>query len=94
MFERRGGNPEDAMQDQPRPWRLTPLVSDRDGLPVSVTIDTAQRYPDLRLLSATDQILSTAAVRETYRLMMPSVELEGVELESSYGFSKSRTSER
>lgn len=94
VFERRGGNPEDAMQDQLTiSWRLTPLVSDRDGggLPVSVTIDTAlKRYPDLALLSATDQILSTAAVRETYRLMMPSVELEGVELESSYGFPGSR----
>lgn len=88
VFERRTGDYQKAMDDQLTiSWRLTALDGEREGggMPVSVTMASAiERYPDLALLGNSDEVLSTAAVRDTYRLMMPTVGLEEIELESAY----------
>ena len=88
VFERRTGDYQKAMDDQLTiSWRLTALDGKREGggMPVSVTMASAiERYPDLALLGRSDEVLSIAAVRDTYRLMMPTVSREEIELESAY----------
>ena len=94
VIESRASDYEEALSDQLTiSWSLTSLAADREGggLPVSVTAETAiQRYPDLALLASSDDVLTIAAVRETYRLMLPTVDRETIEIESSYALPGSR----
>jgi hypothetical protein len=68
-------------------WRLAALdgKSPVNGKPVVVDVKSAiERYPDLGVLSDADQILSSAAARETFRLMTPSVDRAHVQLSVAY----------
>lgn len=68
-------------------WCLTSLENDTSGGGIPVTIDTEQavdRYPDLALNSSRDDVLTTAAVRESYRLLTPSIRRERVQIEIPY----------
>jgi len=74
-------------------WRLTPLdqQSPAKGRPVSVDLETAiDRYPDLRLQSDPQLILTAAIARESFRLFSPFVEQMRVQLSIPYGFPGSR----
>ncbi len=88
VFERRALDQQETFKDQVTiSWKLTSLTEDREGggIPVSVTTASAiERYPDLGLLASPDEVLAIAAVRETYRLMMPTVSQEKIELENAY----------
>ncbi len=68
-------------------WRLTSL-SDQPtvfGSPVVVDVKSAiDRYPDLAFVGDADQILITAAARETFRLITPSVDRDRVQLAIPY----------
>ncbi len=64
-------------------WRLTAIDghSASGGKPVVVEREAAvKRYPDLALLTDPDEQLVAAAVRESYRLLSPSLEHETVSL--------------
>ncbi len=68
-------------------WRLFALGDQRSagGAPVVVSRQSAiERYPDLGLLADDDQILSKALVRDTYRLITPSVTRDRVRLGIPY----------
>jgi tetratricopeptide (TPR) repeat protein len=68
-------------------WRLFALGDQRSagGAPVVVDKETAiERYPDLGLLVDEDQILNTALVRDTYRLITPSVTRDQARLGNPY----------
>ena len=68
-------------------WRLTSLQGQQaaEGAPVVVNRDSAiETYPDLALQSDTQQILTTAAVRDTYRLVTPSISRDRVQLAIPY----------
>ncbi len=64
-------------------WRLMSMAGDRhvDGLPVVVDLRSSQlTYPDLALATDPMDALTTAAVRDTYRLITPSIVRDEVEL--------------
>ena len=68
-------------------WRLTGLdgIHAGGGKPVVVDAKTAiDRYPDLALVGDLDEILTKAMVRDTYRLITPSVSRDRVQLEIPY----------
>ena len=68
-------------------WRLTSLQGQQtpEGAPVVVDRDSAiEAYPDLALQTDTQQILTTAAVRDTYRLITPSISRDRVQLAIPY----------
>ncbi len=88
------GKPDDLLKIS---WRLTPLDGQQGGggRPVVVDVDSAiDLYPDLSLISDTEKILMSAAVRETYRLFTPAVGRERVQLEIAYGLPGSRALRR
>ena len=85
------GSQETADQDQHDSltisWCLTSLEDGTSGGGIPVTIDTEQavdRYPDLAFSSSRDDVLTTAAVRESYRLLTPSIRREQVQIEIAY----------
>lgn len=92
--EKRSSENTDALRDALTiSWRLTPLNDDQagGGFPVSIDVQTAiDRYPDLALSSSRDEVLTTAAVRETFRLLTPSVQRERIQLELAYLMPGSR----
>lgn len=94
VFQRRSSDYQESLEDQLTiSWRLTSLVNKHEGggIPVSVTTKAAiERYPDLALLSSPAEILPIAAVRETYKLMLPTVIRETIELENAYVLPWSR----
>ncbi len=68
-------------------WRLTSLTDDcrGGGFPITVDIETAiARYPDLALSTSREEVLTTAAVRESYRLLTPSVRRDQIPIEIPY----------
>ena len=68
-------------------WRLMDLQTNRPvgGKPISVDLDLAiERYPDLAAVADPQTVLITAAVRETYGLVTPSVQREQVQLAIPY----------
>ena len=68
-------------------WCLTSLENGTSGGGIPVTIDTEQavnRYPDLAFSNSRDDVLTTAAVRESYRLLTPSIRREQVRIEIPY----------
>lgn len=68
-------------------WRLTSLGDQPTvmGSPVVVDVDSAiDRYPDLAFVGDVKQILTTAASRDTFRLITPSVERDRVQLAIPY----------
>ena len=68
-------------------WCLTSLEDGELGGGVPISIDTQQaidRYPDLALSGSRDEVLTTAAVRESFRLLTPSIRREQVEIENAY----------
>lgn len=74
-------------------WRLFQLDDDRStgGMPLVVDRKTAiERYPDLKLMVDEDALLMTAAVRDTYRLIAPSVNRAEVQLAIPYGLLGSK----
>jgi hypothetical protein len=74
-------------------WRLTSLEDGNagGGFPVSIDTQTAiERYPDLALSNSRDEVLSTAVVRETFRLMTPSIRRDRVQVEVAYLMPGSR----
>lgn len=74
-------------------WRLTSLEDVSSGGGIPITVDTQQaidRYPDLALSGSRDEVLTTAAVRESYRLFTPSIRREQVEIENAYLLPGSR----
>ncbi len=77
-------------KDNPRltvSWRLMSIGDDPgvSGQPVVVDFASAiERYPDLGLLSDPDQVLNSAAAREAYRLITPSVNRHQVQLAVPY----------
>lgn len=88
IIEDRHADPDEPpSRDLKISWRLTPLKGTETvgGSPVVVDYDSAiERYPDLALLNQADDVLTTAAVRDTYRLIAPSVQRERVQLEIAY----------
>ncbi|TWU07471.1 tetratricopeptide repeat protein [Stieleria varia] len=91
-------------------WRLMSLNQDDDsatagqesqpnhgvrGRPVRVDLESAiQRYPDLAYASDTETALRTALVRDTYRLITPSVQRHRVQLEIPYLMPGSKSTRR
>jgi hypothetical protein len=68
-------------------WCLTSLESGASGGGIPITVTTkksVERYPDLSLCSSQEDLLTTAAVRETYRLLTPSIRRERVQIEIAY----------
>ena len=68
-------------------WRLTSVSNQpsNHGQPVVVDVKSAvDRYPDLALLADQNEILSSAAARETFRLITPSVDRTRVQLAIPY----------
>jgi hypothetical protein len=78
--------PNSATDDPPRlaiSWRLTSVGKQPSsaGQPVVVSLQSAiDRYPDLAILSSQEEVLQSAAARDTYRLMTPSIERHRVRL--------------
>ena len=74
-------------------WRLAQLGQDgtTGGMPVVVDRESAvARYPDLAFVGDQNSLLMTAAVRDTYRLITPSVARDEVELDIPYVLPGSR----
>ena len=74
-------------------WRLTGIGEDPAafGQPLAVDLESAlDRYPDLAIMEDTDEILTSAAARETFRLFTPSIERERVQLAIPYATFGSR----
>lgn len=56
-----------------------------DGQPIAVSTASAmERYPDLAVLDNPNDVLVTAAVRDSYRLMTPSIRRDEVHVANSY----------
>jgi tetratricopeptide (TPR) repeat protein len=56
-----------------------------DGQPIAVSTASAlERYPDLAVLGNQDDVLVTAAVRDSYRLMTPSIRRDEAQVANSY----------
>ncbi len=61
------------------------------GQPIVVDVESSiQRYPDLALLENQNEILASAAARETFRLITPSVDRKRVQLAIPYAMLGSR----
>ena len=74
-------------------WRLTALdgVTAGGGRPVVVDVESAiDRYPDLGLINDRQEILTTAMVRDAYRLITPGIDRERVQLAVPYLMPGSR----
>lgn len=68
-------------------WRLMSIGKNpgAKGQPVVVDLESAiERYPDLALLNDPEQVLTSAAARETYSLITPSVGRQKVQLAVPY----------
>lgn len=68
-------------------WRLTGLElgTPGGGNPIMLDVRTARElYPDLAFVSDLDEVLTQAMVRETFRLITPSVDRYQVKLEVPY----------
>ena len=68
-------------------WRLTPIGQEGgpQGSPVLVDVESAiDRYPDLAILGDPQEVLTSAAARETYRLISPAIGRERVQLAIPY----------
>ena len=68
-------------------WRLMDLQTNRPvgGQPITVEVDSAiQQFPDLATITDPQTVLITAAVRETYGLITPTVQREHVQLAIPY----------
>ncbi len=68
-------------------WRLVSLTDRQSagGRPVVVDYESAiERYPDLAMLTDRQQVLTTAAVRETFGLFTPTVSRDRIQLEIPY----------
>ena len=82
--------PKPSEQDNPRlavSWRLMSLGENpgAKGQPVAVDVKSAvKRYPDLAMVGDPDQILTSAAARETFSLITPSVDRQQVQLAVPY----------
>jgi hypothetical protein len=80
-------NNQEPNQELGISWRLTGLGthSGGGGRPVVVDIDSAiDRYPDLSLNDDAQDVLTSAAVRDTFRLITPSVHRQRVQLAIPY----------
>lgn len=81
-------------------WRLTGLDADSPGggNPIVLDVKTARGiYPDLAFVSDHNEVLTQAMVRETFRLITPSVDRYQVKLEIPYllpGSAKTRKGNR
>lgn len=87
LLKDRGRRSMDGKQRMTVSWRLLSLTDNRSagGAPVLVELDKVlKRYPDLALISDEEGILKAAMVRETHRLITPSIEREEVELAIPY----------
>lgn len=74
-------------------WRLTSLEDGESGGGMPVTVDTKtaiEKYPDLGFLGSRDEVLTTAAVRESFRLLAPSIDREQIQVENAYLLPGSR----
>ena len=82
--------------DDPRltlSWRLTAVGEEpsNQGRPISVDLKSAvDRYPELAYVDDAQEVLYSAAARETYRLITPSVDRTRVQLAIPYGLPGSR----
>ena len=81
-------------------WRLTGLDAEYPGggNPIVLDVKTARElYPDLAYVSDLNEVLTQAMVRETYRLITPSVDRYQIKLEIPYllpGSAKTRRGNR
>lgn len=74
-------------------WCMTSLKDGNHGGGLPITVNTKlaiENYPDLAFLGDVDEILTTAAVRESFRLMVPSIRRERIEIENAYFLPGSR----
>ncbi|QDT05580.1 hypothetical protein K227x_39810 [Rubripirellula lacrimiformis] len=74
-------------------WRLMSVADGRHagGRPVVVDLETARKdYPELALIADPAEALATAAAREAYRLVAPSVVRERVQIEIPYLWAGSK----
>lgn len=68
-------------------WRLTGLDAEHPGggRPIVLDVNTARDlYPDLAFVSDLNEVLTQAMVRETFRLITPSVDRFRIALETPY----------
>lgn len=68
-------------------WQLTSIAENRSagGRPIVVETESAiDRYPDLAFASERESLLANAAVRDTFRLIVPWVERQRVDLAIPY----------
>ncbi len=88
MENQRAGDDETPEDDSLTiSWRLTSLADDcrGGGFPITVDIETAiELYPDLALSNGHEEVLTTAAVRESYRLLAPSLRRDHIPIEIPY----------
>lgn len=83
-------HPRSGAADKPQlklSWKLTSLGDSPPGGGSPVVVDpksAVDRYPDLGVSSQSDQLLSSAAVRDTFRLITPSVVRQRVQLAIPY----------
>ena len=85
--DRNGVKDGDAPRTLKVSWRLQSLDGQEtvEGMPIVVDLDSAiERYPDLAVMSDVESALASAVVRDTYRLMAPSVRRDRVDLEIAY----------
>ena len=68
-------------------WRLTGLDAEHPGggRPIVLNVNTARDlYPDLAFVSDLNEVLTQAMVRETFRLITPTVDRFRIKLETPY----------
>ncbi|TWU32839.1 tetratricopeptide repeat protein [Novipirellula artificiosorum] len=83
LTQRDYGQKKDSIDRLIMSWRLTSMDNQNPSSGRPVVIDeqfAIERYPDLVLMPDPTDRLVTAAVRETYRLITPSIEREKVPL--------------
>lgn len=84
------------LEENPRlilSWRLTAIGQKPSsyGQPVVIDLESAiERYPDLATLDDPDEILISAAARETYRLITPTIDRQRIQLAIPYASFGSR----
>ncbi|MGB7328318.1 MAG: tetratricopeptide repeat protein [Rubripirellula sp.] len=74
-------------------WRLMSIGDNRHvgGRPVVVDLESAKEtYPDIAFIADPTEALTTAAVRQSYRLVSPWVDREPVQLAIPYGMPGSK----
>ncbi|NND99164.1 MAG: hypothetical protein HKN47_17745 [Pirellulaceae bacterium] len=74
-------------------WRLTELGDDQStgGQPILIDRESAiERYPDLAFVADEDELLITAAARDTFRLLAPSIQRDEIALAIPYAMPGSR----